>query len=155
MLARFADQGTKVEIRNFLGEKIVRVVNMLPGVTCERSAAVKDELVLTGNDIELVSRSSALIHQVRIVCPWVYIKQWLGRQMSVWRGLSGSFRAVGGGGMLVSGAQGKHCQRAVLGIGPERLAAGGCRLHAHTHASAQQPLEAASVMLPLPCMLRI
>ena len=60
-----ADKGTKVEIRNFLGEKIVRVVNMLPGVTCERSAAVKDELVLSGNDIELVSRSTALIHQVR------------------------------------------------------------------------------------------
>lgn len=31
-----ADKGTKVEIRNFLGEKIVRVVDMLPGVTCER-----------------------------------------------------------------------------------------------------------------------
>lgn len=60
-----ADKGTKVEIRNFLGEKIVRVVEMLPGVTCERSAAVKDELILTGNDIELVSRSTALIHQVR------------------------------------------------------------------------------------------
>ena len=60
-----ADKGTKVEIRNFLGEKIVRVVNMLPGVACERSSAVKDELILTGNDIELVSRSSALIHQVR------------------------------------------------------------------------------------------
>ena len=43
----------------------MRVVNMLPGVTCERSAAVKDELILSGNDIELVSRSTALIHQVR------------------------------------------------------------------------------------------
>ena len=31
-----ADKGGKVEIRNFLGEKIVRVVDMLPGVTCER-----------------------------------------------------------------------------------------------------------------------
>lgn len=61
------DKGTRVEIRNFLGEKIVRVVGMLPGVTCERSAAVKDELILTGNDIELVSRSSALIHQKCLV----------------------------------------------------------------------------------------
>ncbi|EFN57638.1 hypothetical protein CHLNCDRAFT_59621 [Chlorella variabilis] len=61
------NKGGKVEIRNFLGEKIVRVVDMLPGVTCERSAAVKDELILTGNDIELVSRSSALIHQKCLV----------------------------------------------------------------------------------------
>eukprot|EP00887_Chlorella_sp_A99_P004732 scaffold4.g4732.t1 len=59
--------GTKIEIRNFLGEKIVRVVDMLPGVKVERSAAVKDELVLTGNDVELTSRSAALIHQKCLV----------------------------------------------------------------------------------------
>lgn len=60
-------KGTVVELRNFLGEKRVRVVKMLPGVTIERSSAVKDELILTGNDIENVSRSSALIHQVCLV----------------------------------------------------------------------------------------
>jgi len=60
-------KGGKVEIRNFLGEKRVRIVTMLPGVNLERSAAVKDELVLTGNDIELVSRSCALISQVCLV----------------------------------------------------------------------------------------
>ena len=60
-------KGDKVEIRNFLGEKRVRVVNMLPGVKIERSADVKDELVLTGNDVELVSRSAALIHQICLV----------------------------------------------------------------------------------------
>ena len=49
-------KGTVVEIRNFLGEKIVRVVNMLPGVTIARSDAVKDELILQGNDVENVSR---------------------------------------------------------------------------------------------------
>jgi large subunit ribosomal protein L9e len=59
-------KGDKVEIRNFLGEKRVRVVHMLPGVKIERSD-VKDELVLTGNDIELVSRSCALIHQICLV----------------------------------------------------------------------------------------
>lgn len=59
--------GTIIEIRNFLGEKRVRIVNMLPGVKIVRSDAVKDELVLTGNDIENVSRSCALIHQVCLV----------------------------------------------------------------------------------------
>ena len=38
---------------------------MLDGVTILRSEKVKDELVLDGNDIELVSRSAALINQVR------------------------------------------------------------------------------------------
>lgn len=56
-------QGTIVEIRNFLGEKRVRVVNMLPGVKIARSDGVKDELVLTGNDLENVSRSAALVKQ--------------------------------------------------------------------------------------------
>jgi large subunit ribosomal protein L9e len=61
-------KGAVVEIRNFLGEKRVRVVDMLAGVTCERSTGgVKDELVLSGNDVELVSRSAALIHQVCLV----------------------------------------------------------------------------------------
>ncbi|CAL8465130.1 g4665 [Coccomyxa elongata] len=55
------NEGTKVEIRNFLGEKRVRVVNLLPGVKVDRSS-VKDELVLTGNDIELVSKSCALLN---------------------------------------------------------------------------------------------
>lgn len=42
-----------VEIRNFLGEKRVRRVEMLPGVKVLRSAAIKDELVIEGNDLEL------------------------------------------------------------------------------------------------------
>lgn len=39
---------------------------MLDGVTVVRSEKVKDELILDGNDIELVSRSAALINQVNI-----------------------------------------------------------------------------------------
>jgi hypothetical protein len=37
---------------------------MLDGVTILRSEKVKDELILDGNDVELVSRSAALINQV-------------------------------------------------------------------------------------------
>ena len=42
----------------------VRKVDMLEGVSILRSEKVKDELVFDGNDIELVSRSAALINQV-------------------------------------------------------------------------------------------
>lgn len=62
-----SDASDRVEIRNFLGEKRVRVVNMLPGVTVGRPENTKDELALQGNDIELVSRSAALIHQSCLV----------------------------------------------------------------------------------------
>lgn len=50
-------ENSVVEIRNFLGEKYVRRVEMLAGVTCVNSTAQKDELILEGNDIESVSRS--------------------------------------------------------------------------------------------------
>ncbi|KAF8379882.1 hypothetical protein HHK36_027347 [Tetracentron sinense] len=61
--ASITNSNTSIEIRNFLGEKKVRKVDMLEGVTIVRSEKVKDELVLDGNDIELVSRSAALINQ--------------------------------------------------------------------------------------------
>ena len=56
-----SDANTLVEIRNFLGEKHNRQVRMLPGVTCIASKDMKDEFVLEGNDIELVSRSGNYI----------------------------------------------------------------------------------------------
>jgi large subunit ribosomal protein L9e len=62
-----SEKGALVEIRNFLGERIIRRVNMYPGVTCAMSAKVKDEIVLEGNDLELVSRSAALIQQSTLV----------------------------------------------------------------------------------------
>jgi len=54
----------QVEIRNFLGEKIVRRVTVLPGVDVEVSANTKDELVLSGNSLENVSQSAADIQQI-------------------------------------------------------------------------------------------
>lgn len=61
--ASITNNNSAIEIRNFLGEKKVRKVDMLDGVTVVRSEKVKDELILDGNDIELVSQSCALINQ--------------------------------------------------------------------------------------------
>merc|ERR1712242_104618 len=55
--------GTLVEVRNFLGEKYTRRVRMHDGVVCENSKDQKDELIITGNNIEAVSQSAALIQQ--------------------------------------------------------------------------------------------
>merc|ERR1719237_46461 len=65
--ANITNANSTVEIRNFLGEKIIRTVNMLPGVKIDKSAATKDELIVTGTDINLVSRSAALIRQSCLV----------------------------------------------------------------------------------------
>ncbi|KAI0845586.1 60S ribosomal protein L9 [Daldinia vernicosa] len=54
----------EVEIRNFIGEKLVRRVVMQPGVDVEISTAQKDELLLLGNSLEDVSQSAADIQQI-------------------------------------------------------------------------------------------
>ncbi|KAF9057665.1 ribosomal protein L6, alpha-beta domain-containing protein [Panaeolus papilionaceus] len=58
------ENGHAVEIRNFLGEKTVRHVNMLEGVEVSESKAQKDELILEGNDIDNVSQSAASIQGI-------------------------------------------------------------------------------------------
>ncbi|TCD68211.1 hypothetical protein EIP91_011383 [Steccherinum ochraceum] len=58
------EDGAKLEIRNFLGEKIVRHVDMLDGVTISESKAQKDELILEGNDVQNVSQSAASIQGI-------------------------------------------------------------------------------------------
>jgi len=57
------DSGKSVEIRNFLGEKAARHVNMLEGVTIAESKGTnKDEFLLEGIDVQAVSQSAASIH---------------------------------------------------------------------------------------------
>ncbi|KDQ64607.1 hypothetical protein JAAARDRAFT_28246 [Jaapia argillacea MUCL 33604] len=58
------ESGAAVEIRNFLGEKTVRHVKMLEGVTVSESKAQKDELILEGNDVQNVSQSAASIQGI-------------------------------------------------------------------------------------------
>jgi large subunit ribosomal protein L9e len=55
--------GDVVEIRNFLGEKRVRKVVLIPGVKYVRTANVKDQIELSGIDIAAVSLTAAKIQQ--------------------------------------------------------------------------------------------
>lgn len=52
-----------IEIRNFVGEKIVRKVPMLGGVTIDVTDQ-KDEIVLRGADLQNVSQSAATIQNL-------------------------------------------------------------------------------------------
>ena len=52
-----------MEVRNFLGEKRVRRVELLPGVEYVRTADVKDQIELKGNDLTAVSLTAARIQQ--------------------------------------------------------------------------------------------
>ena len=54
----------EVEIRNFIGEKIIRRVEMRDGVHVVASKNVKDQLEVSGNSLEDVSQSAADIQQV-------------------------------------------------------------------------------------------
>ncbi|CAO3594368.1 unnamed protein product [Absidia cylindrospora] len=61
------NDGKDVEIRNFLGQKVVFRVKMREGVTVAASTAQKDELTLVGNDLEAVSQCAADIQQSCLV----------------------------------------------------------------------------------------
>lgn len=58
--------GKVLEIRNYIGEKRVRRIRMLEGVTVALTDQ-KDEIQLSGNHIELVSQSAASIQQATAV----------------------------------------------------------------------------------------
>ncbi len=55
--------GKLVEVRNFVGENVLRSVKMRDGVVCRQGA--KDELILEGNDLELVSQSGNFFYFIR------------------------------------------------------------------------------------------
>jgi len=80
-----SDNEETVEIRNFLGEKRVRIIKLLPGVKAKKSEDVKDQIELYGSDIKNVSRSCALISQqcmvkggkdIRKFLDGIYVSQW-------------------------------------------------------------------------------
>ncbi|ROT69409.1 large ribosomal subunit protein uL6 [Penaeus vannamei] len=58
-----SNNNQSVEIRNFLGQKYIRRVDMQSGVTITASPKQKDEFVVEGNSIEAVSQSAARIQQ--------------------------------------------------------------------------------------------
>ena len=62
-------EGQRIEIRNFLGEKRVRFIDMPTAVKAKRTdnAVTKDELVVEGNDLAEVSQECAKIHQLCLV----------------------------------------------------------------------------------------
>jgi large subunit ribosomal protein L9e len=62
-------EGQTVEIRNFLGEKRVRRMDVNPRVKVYRTdvKVMKDELVLEGTSIDEVSQSAAQIHELCLV----------------------------------------------------------------------------------------
>ncbi|KAL0229011.1 hypothetical protein GEMRC1_013631 [Eukaryota sp. GEM-RC1] len=57
-----ADDGSSLTVKNFIGERFDRVIDMFPGVTCIRSEN-KDEIHIEGNDLEKVSLSASSIQE--------------------------------------------------------------------------------------------
>ncbi|KAM3131135.1 60S ribosomal protein L9 [Paramecium bursaria] len=63
IIVNLLGKGDGIEIKNFLGEKIVRTIQCLPGVTITRNEDEKNTITLLGNDLNNVSLTCALIHQ--------------------------------------------------------------------------------------------
>ncbi|CAC27006.1 60S ribosomal protein L9 [Guillardia theta] len=57
------DDGSCLEIRNFLGEKRIRKIYMGQGVKIKKNEAKKDEISVFGSDLNLVSLNAASIQQ--------------------------------------------------------------------------------------------
>jgi len=81
--------GNVCEIRNFLGEKKVRRITLLPGVSMVKSADVKDQLELSGADITKVSLTASHIHDSCLVKK-KDIRKFLDGMYVSWSGPTGS-----------------------------------------------------------------
>ena len=66
------ENGTLVEIRNFLGEKYIRRVRMREGVKCSPTGT-KDEIQVEGNDLEMVSLSGKSKLVILSIPSYVYV----------------------------------------------------------------------------------
>ena len=62
-----SEEGSVVEVRNFLGEKYTRTVRLREGVKAS-TTGTKDEIKVEGNDIELVTQSGKHPVGVHVVC---------------------------------------------------------------------------------------
>lgn len=56
--------GKSLEIKNFLGGKQIKKIDMLPGCTCKMSPELKDEIIFDGIDNQNLSLTCAQISQV-------------------------------------------------------------------------------------------
>merc|ERR1711903_428121 len=61
--AQIAGDGKSVDMVNFIGQKVKFHVDALEGVKIERDPKANTELLISGNDIESVSKTCALINQ--------------------------------------------------------------------------------------------
>jgi len=63
IVASELDKSTTLEIRNFLGQKIVRRIKLPTSVSMTRSEVVKDQLELQSNNLEDLGMICSRIHQ--------------------------------------------------------------------------------------------
>jgi len=93
IIAKIDNEGKDVEITNFVGQKFFKKINMLEGVKINRSEIVKDQLELSGNDLDKVSQSAANIYSacrvhnkdIRKFLDGIYVSE---------KGLIGQFETV-------------------------------------------------------------
>jgi large subunit ribosomal protein L9e len=56
--------GTSIEVKNFLGGKQAKRIDLLPGTFVKLNPDLKDELIFEGIDVQNVSLSCAQVSQV-------------------------------------------------------------------------------------------